>query len=175
MILAHDPEAYTDDYTFQNANSGSSNLPAGTDYGQMTLQPPEGGGVNWARLIRPVTRPETSLLYLTAGVVAAIGQDRTIWGSQSAGAGPQWATCFVQCEACPVRCTWTGITPALGDIVIPTAGSFDGNIVAQGSATAAQFAQSIGRVISTLDITGSALGSSGTSKLVLVKMQVPCI
>lgn len=172
MIMAIDPEAYTDDYTYQNAGTGSTNLPSGTDYGQMVLNPPAGGGVNQARLVRNVTRPETALLYLSAGVVKNPHPDRRVFGAQSAAAGPQWLELYTGAEVVPVLCTWSGITPAVGDIIIPTAASFAGNIIAQGSATAAQFAQSIGRVVSTLDISGSAHGSSGTNVLVQCRLNI---
>lgn len=170
MILAHDPEAYTDDYTYQNAGTGSTVLPSGTDYGQMVLQPPAGGGVNPARLIRNVTRPETELLYVPAGVIKTIGPDRRVWGSQSAGAGPQWVELFQAGEVVDVLCTWSSITPAVGDWVVPTAGSFYGNIIAQATAIAIGVTCAIGRVISTLGSTGSALGSSGTATAVKVRL-----
>jgi len=172
MIMAIDPEAYTDDFTYQNSGSGSSALPSGTDYGQMVLEP-RAGVANPARLVRNVTRPETAMLYLVAGVVKYPHPNMVKWGSQSAGAGPQWLSLMTRNEVCDVLCTWSGITPAIGDIVIPTAASFAGNIIAQGSATAAQFAQSIGRVVSTLDSAGSALGSSGTNSLVKVRLVGP--
>lgn len=172
MVLAHDPEAYTDDFTFQNSGSGSSNLPSGTDYGQMVLNPPA-GTTNNARLIRNVTRPETAILYLIAGVVKSIGPDRRVWGSQSAGAGPQWVELFQLGEVAPVLCTWSGITPAIGDLVIPTAGSFAANIVAQGSGTALEYSRAIGRVVSTLTTAGAAHGSSGTNVLVQVRIGPP--
>lgn len=169
MILAHDPEAYTDDYTYQNSGSGSSNLPSGTDYGQMVLYPPA-GTTNNARLIRNVTRPATALLYVPAGVIKSIGQDRRAWGSQSAGAGPQWVELYQSGEVVDVLCTWSGITPAVGDWVVPTAGSFYGNFVAQADAVAIGITCAIGRVISTLGATGSALGSSGTAAAVKVRL-----
>lgn len=173
MVMAHDPEAYTDDYTYQNAGTGTSNLPSGTDYGQMTLQPPAGNGVNQARLIRNVTRPETAILYLTAGVVKNIGPDRRVWGSQSVGAGPQWVELYQLGEVAPVYCTWSGITPAVGDLVIPTAASFAANIVAQASGTALEYSRAIGRVVSTFTTAGAAHGSSGTGVLVQVRIGPP--
>ena len=170
MVVAHDPEAYTDDYTFQNAGTGSTNLPSGTDYGQMVLNPPAGGGVNQTRLIRNVTRPETALLYLPAGVVKTVHPDRRVWGAQSAGAGPQWLELFTNAEVAPVLCTWTGLTPAVGDFVVPTAGSFAANIIAQGTAIDIATTSAIGRVVSTFTTAGAALGSSGTNVIVQVRI-----
>lgn len=173
MVMAHDPEAYTDDYAVQNAGTGTSNLPSGTDYGQMVLNPPAGGGVNQTRLVRNVTRPETALLYLTAGVVKTVGQDRRAWGTQSAGAGPQWVELFQLGEVAPVLCTWSGITPAVGDLVIATAASFAANIVAQASGTALEYSRAIGRVVSTFTTAGAAHGSSGTNVIVQVRIGPP--
>lgn len=175
MVMCHDPEAYTDDYVYQNSGSGTSNLPTGADYGPMLLQPPAGpvgaaSGVNVARTIRNITRPATGLLNLVAGVVKNPHPDKVAYGAQAAGAGPQWVELITASEAAWVLCTWSSITPAHGDVLIAADGTFAANIVSQASATAVQLAASIGRVVSVLNTSGSAHGSSGTNVLVLARI-----
>lgn len=120
MVMCCDPEAYADDQTYQDAGSGSTNLPTGTDFGLMRLYPAKGGGTNEVRRMRNVTRPATATLACFAGIVTDVLNARK-WGIQSVGAGPHWLKLAKTGEMVMARINGT---VTYGQRLMPSNGSF---------------------------------------------------